>query len=647
MAAEIKGPPATEQLGPKPVEADLESNIPAVAKPAKFAFDPEALERRYIVERDKRVQEARAHGGIDQYQLVEADGPFAEYLRDPWVEAGFKRDPVDDQVDVLILGGGYSAQIIAVRLLERGITKLRMVEKAGNFGGTWSDLSFLVRWVVADHTPRYWNRFPGAQCDIDSYIYMPLLEETGYIPTEKYAMAKELLAHSERIGRHFGLYEKTLFQTEVQSMHWDDETSLWTIKTNWKDDIQAKFVIPCSGPSHRPKLPGIPGIERFKGEAFHSSRWNYNYTGGDSAGNLYELVDKRVGIIGTGATAVQIVPHLGQWAREVYVFQRTPSSVGIHGNKMTDPSWVASLKPGWQERRNINFNNLCNGIREPEDLVRDGWTDILPDIFGQPDPDMDPDEAAALRQRIDYEKMEAIRARCDEIVRDPTTAECLKPWYNVMCKRPCFHDEYLPTFNRPNVHLIDTQGKSLEGVDETGVLANGKHYGLDVLVYATGFELTTSFTHRSNMEIYGRDGLTLTEAWRDGPRTMHGYTTRNFPNCFFIHAIQATLTPNFLYAASGTARQLAYIIAECQKRGITSVEPTAQAEEDWVNTILELAKPRRKFLAECTPGYYNNEGTADLSAARNSGYGGGAPAFMKLLHDWRAKGDMEGMDQRF
>lgn len=475
---------------------------------------------------------------------------------------------------------------------------------------------------------------------------MPLLEETGYMPTEKYARAKELLAHSERIGRHFHLYNKMLFQTEVESMHWDDNASLWTIKTNWGDRIRAKFVIPCSGPLHRPKLPGIPGMERFKRKAFHSSRWDYDYTGGDSAGNLHKLADKRVAIIGTGATAVQIVPHLGQWAKEVYVFQRTPSSVGVRGNKMTDTAWAASLTPGWQERRNINFNNLCNGLREPEDMVQDGWTDVLPDIFGQADLNTNPADAAASRQLVDYGKMEAVRSRCDAIVKDPVTAEALKPWYNIMCKRPCFHDEYLQTFNRPNVHLIDTAGKSLDGVDETGVLANGKHYEVDVLIYATGFELTTSFTHRTNMEIYGRNGLTLTEAWGDGPRTMHGYTTRNFPNCFFIHNIQASLTPNFLFAASETARQLAYVIAECQRRGIKSVEPTAQAEEDWVNTIVELAEPRAKFLAECTPGYYNNEGTADLSAARNSGYGGGAPAFMKLLHDWRAKGNMAGMDQR-
>ena len=325
----------------------------------------------------------------------------------------------------------------------------------------------------------------------------------------------------------------------------------------------------------------------------------------------------------------------------------TPCSVGVRGNKPTDPIWAKSLKPGWQAHRTVNFNNLCNGMKEEQDLINDGWTDLLPDIFGQQDPDLSPDEAAAARQLVDYQKMETVRARIDKEVHNPTTAESLKPWYNAMCKRPCFHDEYLPAFNRRNVHLVDTKGKSLRGVDETGILANGEHYPVDLLVYATGFEHSTSFSHRANLEIYGRNGVSLTEAWKEGPRTMHGWSARNFPNCFFIHNIQATLTPNFVHAASETATQLAYIVSECQRRGIKSVEPSPDAEEEWVNTIVELAAKRLQFLAECTPGYYNNEGEVNLLAARESGYGGGAPAFMKLMRDWRDEGSLKGMDLTF
>ncbi|KAH0837263.1 hypothetical protein AYO21_09970 [Fonsecaea monophora] len=633
--AEVKILVPSDLLGPKPPKTTLESDISLASKPNDLPFDPEALKRKYMEERDKRLEYGQAKGGIDQYRLVEHGGPFAHYLKDPWVEPGFKRDPVDEKVDVIIIGGGYGAQLVAVRLIEAGVTNLRIIEKAGDFGGTW-----------------YWNRYPGAQCDIESYIYMPLLEELNYMPTEKYARANELLKHAEMIGRRWGLYDKALFQTETHSLEWDKKTALWTAKTNWGDTIRAKYVIPAAGPLHRPKLPGLPGIESFKGHSFHSSRWDYNYTGGDTTGNLHKLSDKRVGIIGTGATAVQIVPHLGKWAKEVYVFQRTPSSIDVRGNRPTDPEWAASLKPGWQKERMDNFNIIVNGGIAPVDLVKDGWTDILHKLLARWQPTIgdepaDPEKAAAQRQIADYEKMESVRARCDEVVKDPVTAAALKPWYNQLCKRPCFHDEYLDTFNRPNVHLIDTAGKGVEAITEEGVVANGQLYELDTLIYATGFELATEWSHRSNMEVTGRDGKTITSCWKDGSRTLHGWTTRDFPNCFWVQIVQAALSPNFLHVTGEQAEHLAYVIAECEKRGVRTVEPTAQAEEDWVNTILDMAKLRAEFLAGCTPGYYNNEGTPNPAAAKNASYGGGAPAFLNLLREWRAKGELEGLDLKY
>jgi cation diffusion facilitator CzcD-associated flavoprotein CzcO len=481
---------------------------------------------------------------------------------------------------------------------------------------------------------------------------MPLLEELNYMPTEKYARANELLKHAEMIGRHWNLYDKALFQTETHAMAWDDKTSLWTTRTSRGDTIKSRFIIPAAGPLHRPKLPGLKGIESFKGHSFHSSRWDYNYTGGNNLGDLHKLADKRVGIIGTGATAVQIVPHLGRWAKEVYVFQRTPSSIDVRGNRPTDPEWAASLKPGWQKERMTNFNIIVNGGILDVDLVQDGWTEILHKLLARAKPNkdgtpVDPAKAAAERQIADFEKMEQVRARCDEIVKDPKVAASLKPWYNQLCKRPCFHDEYLQTFNRPNVHLIDTEGKGVDAITETGIEANGQHFELDTIIYATGFELATEWSHRSNMEIYGRGGKTITETWKDGARTLHGWTTRDFPNCFWVQIVQAALSPNFLHVTGDQAEHLAYVLGECKKRGIRTVEPTVEAEEEWVNTILKMAYLRAQFLAECTPGYYNNEGTPNPSAAKNASYGGGAPAFMKLLEDWRADGLLKGLDLTF
>jgi len=475
---------------------------------------------------------------------------------------------------------------------------------------------------------------------------MPLLEELNYMPTEKYARAKELLKHSEMIGHHFDLYPKTLFQTEVKTLTWDEESARWILKTTRGDTIKCRFAIPAAGPLHRPKLPGLPGLTSFKGHSFHSSRWDYDYTGGDPAGGLTKLKDKRVGIIGTGATAVQIVPHLGEWAKQVYVFQRTPSSIDVRGNAPTDPKWAASLKKGWQKERMDNFNIIVNGGEQPVDLVSDGWTDILRNLLVRPKPGetVDPVKAAADRQLADFKKMESIRARCDTIVKDPQTAESLKPYYNQFCKRPCFHDEYLQTFNRSNVRLVDTKGVGVEAITEKGVVANGEEFEIDCLIYATGFELATDWTHRSGMEIYGRNGETITHKWKEGASTLHGWTTRGFPNCFWISIVQAALTPNFIHVTGEQAAHLAYVIKTAIDRNIRTIEPIQEAEDKWVQTILDLGALRAEFSKDCTPGYYNNEGKPSPVAARNGAYGAGAPAFLKILEDWRTKNDLEGID---
>ena len=324
---------------------------------AVIDFDPDALREKYREERDKRLRP----DGNQQY--VGMEGRFEHYLEDPYVEP-IVRDPIQKQVDVVVIGGGFGGILAGARLREAGIEDICLIEKGGDFGGTW-----------------YWNRYPGAQCDIESYIYLPLLEEVGYVPKEKYSHAPEILEHSRALGRHFRLYDGALFQTEIKTMTWSGELSRWVIETNRDDRIEARFVVMASGPLHRPKLPGVAGIADFAGHTFHTSRWDYEYTGGGPEGDLDRLHDKRVAIIGTGATAVQVVPHLGAAAEHLYVFQRTPSSIDVRNNRPTDPDWASSLEPGWQKRRMVNFNNLVTGIPEPEDLVNDGWTDIIGNLM--------------------------------------------------------------------------------------------------------------------------------------------------------------------------------------------------------------------------------------------------------------------------
>ena len=595
---------------------------PLAADEGPLAFDPDALREKYRFERDKRLRS----DANEQY--IEVAGEFARYLGDPYV-APIEREPLTDEVEVAIIGGGFGGLLAGARLRQAGMDDIRMIEKGGDFGGTW-----------------YWNRYPGAACDVESYIYLPLLEEIGYVPTEKYSKAPEILAHSRAIGEHFDLYRNACLQTEVTELRWDESDQRWIIATNRGDAMRARFVCMANGPLHRPKLPGIAGIESFRGHTFHTSRWDYAYTGGDSNGGLTGLRGKRVGIIGTGATAVQCVPHLGAEADQLFVFQRTPSSIDVRDNRPTDPAWAAELGPGWQKRRMENFNNLVSGVFEAEDMVNDGWTDIIGKLLimmrrGAIEAGTDVQTAVEL---ADFEKMEQIRSRVDTIVNDPNTAEALKPYYRQFCKRPCFHDEYLATFNRPNVTLVDTHGRGVERITETGVVVDGVEYEVDCLVYATGFEVGTEYTRRSGYELVGRDGVTLTERWADGAATLHGMHSRGFPNCFIFSNIQSGFTVNFPHMLDEQSRHLAYILGHAAEHGVQVIEADADAEQAWVDTIVEQAVNNQRFLEACTPGYYNNEGRPGDRSLRNGSYGGGAVAFIRQLEEWRAAGDLAGLE---
>ena len=594
---------------------------------ADLAFDPQALREKYRRERDRRL---RADGNA---QYVEIAGDFAGYMDDPYVEDAIERAPRAETFTVLILGGGFSGLLAGARLKEAGVDDFHIVEKGGDFGGTW-----------------YWNRYPGAACDTESYIYMPLLEETGYMPLAKYARAPELLEHSRRIGRHFGLYDKVSFQTEVTGARWSEADQRWIVDTNRGDVFRAQFIVSSGGLLNRPKLPGIPGVGAFKGHSFHTSRWDYAYTGGDSLGGLTGLADKRVGIIGTGATAVQCVPHLGAGAKELFVFQRTPSSVDFRNDRPTDPEWVESLKPGWQKERMDNFSAVVSGEPFDVDMVNDGWTDLIGNILLPARRKMlageKVDDPAALIQIADYQKMERVRARVDAVVKDRATADALKPWYDQFCKRPCFHDQYLDTFNRPNVHLIDTAGRGVERITERGVVVDGKEYELDCLIYSTGFEVGTDYTRRLGFEITGRDGLTLTQKWKNGAQTLHGLFTRDFPNLFVVAMMQSGSSANFQHMLAEQAKHIAYVVREAVAREIRTLEPTAEAEAGWTDTIVRMSRMRAPFLNECTPGYYNNEGQLDERTARNGAYYKGPVAFIRLLEGWRADGQLAGLETR-
>ena len=577
----------------------------------------EEAREKYRIEREKRLRA----DGIRQYK--ELKGDYEEFDRDPYVEPGFTRDAVIEDVDVVIVGGGFGGMIEAANLTKAGVTNFRIIEKAGDFGGTW-----------------YWNRYPNAACDVESYVYLPLLEDTGYMPTEKYAKAPEIFAYCQLLGRTFDLYRGALFQTEVEDMRWDESRKRWNVMTSRSDILSAKFIVIAGGVLHKAKLPGIPGIETYAGRAFHTSRWDYSYTGGSSQTLMEKLADKRVGIIGTGATAVQVVPKLAEAAKDLFVFQRTAACVGVRNNKPTDPEWFKSLKPGWQAERTRNFTQAVTGAQPAVDMIDDEWTKMnWVDTRKLPEND----EEALELERIDFENMERVRQRIADVIKDPATAELMMPWYSQSCKRPCFHDEYLPAFNRPNVHLVDTDGKGVNEINESGVIVNGVEYPVDLLIFASGFEVTTGYTHRLGFDPKGRNGVSLSEAWAEGPATLHGVLSNGFPNMFMISTVQGAQATNFVHSITEAAQHVAFLIEQCVKGDIATIEPETAAQENWFETLFAQLWGIARYNATCTPGYLNSEGGGDMRSARAIAWMTSVLGFAEYVENWRQQGDLAGL----
>lgn len=596
---------------------------------ASVSTDKHSLRAKYLEERDKRLRP----DGNEQYLRL-AGTSLAHYLADPYMPV-VEREPVTDHVTVALIGGGFAGLITGARLKEAGIDDVRIIEKAGDFGGTW-----------------YWNRYPGAQCDTASFVYMPLLEETGHVPTEKYAHGPEILEHSQRIGKQFHLYDNALFHTEVKDLKWDSERSVWIVRTDRGDAFTAQYLTMGTGPLHVPKLPGLDGIDDFKGHSFHTSRWDYGYTGGDPSGTLMEkLADKRVGLIGTGATAVQCVPHLAKACGELFVFQRTPSSVDVRGNRPTDMAWFENevLEPGWQQKWLDNFAANQTMQRVSEDLVQDGWTELAgrvrSRIRGLPFWKMTPKNMLAAFEDLDDEKMSEIRARADETVSDAETAESLKAWYRQLCKRPCFHDEYLQAFNEPGTTLVHTNGKGVERITQNGIVANGQEYPLDCIIYASGFEVGTDITGRNGFELTGRDGLKLSDAWADGMKTMHGIHTHGFPNLFILGGFQGgALISNVPHNFVEAGRTIAMMVRHAIDNGHKEIEVTQKAQDGWIKLLRRGRGNLIGALSDCTPGYYNNEGQpAGTGSELQVGYPKGPVKFFKFLKQWRESGRFKGI----
>jgi cation diffusion facilitator CzcD-associated flavoprotein CzcO len=575
-------------------------------------IDLTAVRDRYRVERDRRIRP----DGPSQYRR--AEGEFGYYAADPYAPTDGERPGRTETVDAVVIGGGFGGLVAGARLRQAGLQRISIIERGSDFGGTW-----------------YWNRYPGVHCDIESYVYLPLLEEVGYVPQWKYSPGEEIRQHAMRIARTFRLYDDALLQTAAHELRWHD--GRWVVRTDRGDVISATYVVVSSGTLDHPKLPGIPGIEDFAGHTFHTSRWDYGYTGGDQFGDLAGLQDKRVAVIGTGATAIQVVPYVARDAEQLYVFQHTPSTVDVRDNRRTDEAWVRTLHSGWHNERRENFQAAVTAHPVDVDLVHDAWTasgSVLGKIIAtDAHQDLAEAEWEETEELLDLIKMEELRSRVSAVVHDPQTAELLKPWYRYACKRPTFSDEYLQAFNRPNVTLVDTADfGGVERATEKALVVGDDEYPVDCVIFATGFDVGKSDVLTGKLPVIGRSGTPLIQHWAtNGVKTLHGFYSNGYPNLFHLGNLQSAPSVNFVHALDEQAIHIAEVIKQARQRGSDLVEPTAEAEDAWVETLRASSPDRSRFDTECTPGYYNQEGT---SSARIT-YGPGPVAFQRLLREWR------------
>lgn len=586
-------------------------------------FDPAEIRARYEEELRRRAPAARRPG----VHTARRSEPAAV---DPWTPP-IVRDPVTEEVELLVIGGGFAGLLTAVRAQEAGIESIRIVEAAGDFGGVW-----------------YWNRFPRSQCDTEGYVYLPLLEETGYMPTRKFPWAKEIFEHAQRIGRHFGLYERALFQTEAQRLEWSDASAMWTLTTDRGDCIRARFVMYSRGAFGLPRYPDVPGLDTFPGEVFHTSRWNYEYTGGGPGTTPDRLGDKRVAVVGSGATGVQVVSALAPVTGHLSVIQRTPTAfLGNRATTSTNPEWVASLPQGWQHTRRRNYDANTSGVIQPEDIVRDVTTTTFRalstaehvlrsdvSVF-----DLDPETAQLALELADMDVMERARAYVRNQVEDPEVAAKLEPWFAFRCRRSTFDDGYLAAFNRDNVKLIDAPGNGLERIEGSRLFAGGEEFEVDCIIFATGFETSQDTGSRAGLEIVGRGGKTLREHNAAGLRSLHGVMTDDFPNLFATGQGQDPFALNYTSVLAVQTSHIAALLAAARERGARMIEPAAAAVEAWGKTIAESNAPFREYQRHCVPSYFNADGNLNkVGALATIIFLPGVLVFEDLVVNWRRDG---------
>lgn len=481
--------------------------------------------------------------------------------------------PTPQRVDVLVVGAGFGGMYAVYKFREMGKSVVG-IEAGGNVGGVW-----------------YWNRYPGARCDLMSvdysYGFSPEIEQE-WTWSEQFAAQPEILAYANFVADRLDLRKDFKFNTRVTSAKWDEAAQLWRATTDQGEVLEAPYAIMSTGPLSVPKDPDIPGIDRFKGELYRAQKWPHHPVS-------YE--GKRVGVIGTGSSGIQIIQEVGPQAGELFVFQRTPSFTLPMRNRALDDEYIAEMKKHYPQMRAAMRNNPTGGTRPvtsrpffslPKDqrleAMEQAWVNGGHTFLGSFSDLMINEEAN--EQVADF-----VRDKIGQIVNDPDTAEALKPrGYPIFARRPCLDSSYYETYNLPNVHLVDCKKDQIIEITENGVRTQSGEVELDMLIFATGYDALTGALLA--FEVEGRDGLKLKDKWADGPRSHLGVAMAGFPNMW------ATTGPNgpaalanIITISEHDVDWIADLITHMEAKGITSAEPTQEAEDRWMTMVADLAAP--------------------------------------------------------
>jgi cation diffusion facilitator CzcD-associated flavoprotein CzcO len=566
---------ATEKIAGKgysTIDDEAMKTLPPAPAGAVFNAKEQAKYRAFKEQRE----------GAADYMSME--GEFSKYLEDVYSAPPVEREALMDECEILVVGGGFAGLLLWYKLQKAGFQDVRFCERGGDVGGTW-----------------YWNRYPGIACDVEAYSYLPLLEEMEYFPTMKFASGFEILEYCQKIAEKYGFYDRCLFHTTVGETTWNDDAGRWTVTTDRGDKMRARYVVLANGILTTPRLARIDGMETFEGDAFHTSRWDYNV----------DLKNKRVGIIGTGATAVQAVPELAKIVKELYVFQRTPSSIDVRDQRETTQEEIETWKkePGWSRARRERLATISSGrtaLKGNDDFLSGKVTDFK--VRKTHARELTPEELMEKQLDSNFRIMEQIRARVDATVKDPKTAAALKPYYTYGCKRPAFHDEFLPAFNLPHVTLVDTAPLGVAEINTKGVIHDGVEYPVDVLIYATGFQWMATATFEM---IVGQDGRTLRQKWQEeGTKTFLGIHSHGFPNLFVMSGPQGGGGQfNFTRGIESHTDYVLWMLETLRERGAKRVDITPDPEIEYAAHCREV-DTRTRPLRDCIS-YYNGEGKAE------------------------------------